>query len=137
MTAAALGSHVALQECYELSRDEKTTSSAQLFACARCFAIVRQAIREDTMTARLEVYVQPRASKTQVAGVHDGRIKIRLAAPPVDGAANAELVSFVASRLGIAKSKVRVVAGEASRRKVVEVEGVDEATLRRQLGIES
>jgi uncharacterized protein (TIGR00251 family) len=89
------------------------------------------------MTARLELYVQPRASKTQLAGMHDGRIKIRLAAPPVDGAANAELVSFVASRLGIAKSKVRVVAGEASRRKIVEVEGVDEATLRRQLGIES
>ena len=88
-------------------------------------------MRKDFMTIRLEVYVQPRASKTEVAGMHDGRIKIRLAAPPVDGAANAELVSFVASRLGIAKSKVRVVAGEASRRKVLEIEGVDAEALTR------
>jgi len=85
--------------------------------------------RKDLVTTRLEVYVQPRASKTEVTGVHDGRIKIRLAAPPVDGAANAELVSFVASRLGVAKSKVRVVAGDASRRKVLEIEGVDEETV--------
>jgi uncharacterized protein (TIGR00251 family) len=80
-----------------------------------------------TSIARLDVYVQPRASKTQIAGRHDGRIKIRLAAPPVDGAANAELGRFIAERLGVAKSKVRVVAGEASRRKVIEIEGVDQA----------
>jgi uncharacterized protein (TIGR00251 family) len=86
------------------------------------------------MTARIEVYVRPRASKTEVAGLHDGRIKIRLAAPPVDGAANAELVNFVAARLGIAKSKVRVVAGESSRRKLLEVEGVDADTLQERLG---
>jgi uncharacterized protein len=77
------------------------------------------------MSARLEVYVQPCASKTEIAGLHDGRVKIRLAARPIDGAANAELISFVAARLGIAKSKVRVVAGESSRRKVLQVEGVD------------
>lgn len=88
------------------------------------------------MTARLELYVQPRASRTEVVGLHDGRLKIRLAAPPVDGAANAELVSFVANRVGVAKSKVRVVAGEASRRKVIEVEGVDEGTLRSRLAID-
>ena len=87
------------------------------------------------MSARIEIYVQPRASKTEVAGLHDGRIKVRLAAPPVDGAANAELVSFIASRLGLAKSKVRVVAGESSRRKVVEVEGVDAQTIEEKLVI--
>jgi uncharacterized protein len=85
------------------------------------------------MTTRLDVYVQPRASKTEVVGMHDGRIKIRLAAPPVDGAANAELVSFVATQLGVAKFKVRVVAGESSRRKVIEVEGADEQKLRKLL----
>ncbi len=82
-----------------------------------------------TRLARLDVYVQPRASKTQIAGMHDGRIKIRLAAPPVDGAANAELTRFVAERLGIAKSKVRVVAGEASRRKVIEIEDAEQAAV--------
>jgi uncharacterized protein len=73
---------------------------------------------------RIEVYVQPRAGKTELAGVHDGRPKIRLAAPPVDGEANAALVEFVARRLNIAKSRVRVVGGLTRRRKVLEVEGV-------------
>lgn len=73
---------------------------------------------------RIEVYVQPRAGKTELAGVHDGRPKIRLAAPPVDGEANAALVEFVARRLNIPKSRVRVVGGLTSRRKVLEVEGV-------------
>ena len=83
--------------------------------------------------ARLDVYVQPRASKTTVAGLHDGAIKIRLAAPPVDGAANAALVEFIASRLGIARARVRIAAGETSRRKVVEIDGVGPALARTTL----
>jgi uncharacterized protein (TIGR00251 family) len=75
-------------------------------------------------SSRIDVYVQPRASRTMLAGTHDGCVKIRLAAPPVDGAANAALVEFVAGQLGIAKSCVRVVAGHSSRRKVVEIDGV-------------
>lgn len=77
-----------------------------------------------TSSVRINVHVQPRASKTAVAGMHDGCVKIRLAAPPVDGAANAALVEFVAERLGIAKSRVRIASGLASRRKTVEVDGV-------------
>jgi hypothetical protein len=77
-----------------------------------------------TASARISIYVQPRASKTTIAGMHDGCVKIRLAAPPVDGAANAALVEFVAEQLRIAKSRVRVVTGLSSRRKVVEVDGV-------------
>lgn len=77
-----------------------------------------------TSASRIDIYVQPRASKTMIAGMHDGCVKVRLAAPPVDGAANAALVEFVAERLGMAKSRVRIVSGQASRRKVVEVDGV-------------
>jgi uncharacterized protein (TIGR00251 family) len=73
---------------------------------------------------RINVYVQPRASKTAVVGKHDGCVKIRLAAPPVDGAANAALVEFIADQLSIAKSRVRIAAGLTSRRKTIEVEGV-------------
>jgi uncharacterized protein (TIGR00251 family) len=73
---------------------------------------------------RVTVYVQPRAAQTAVAGMHGGHVKIRLAAPPVDGAANAALVTFIAERLGITKRQVRVVAGLTSRQKVVEIEGV-------------
>jgi uncharacterized protein (TIGR00251 family) len=77
-----------------------------------------------TSAARISIYVQPRASKTMVAGMHDGCVKVRLAAPPVDGAANAALIEFVAERLGLAKSRVRIISGQTSRRKVVEVDGV-------------
>jgi uncharacterized protein (TIGR00251 family) len=75
-------------------------------------------------SARINIYVQPRASKTVIAGMHDGCVKIRLAAPPVDGAANAALIEFVAEQLGIAKARVRITAGLTSRRKTVEVDGV-------------
>lgn len=84
-------------------------------------------------TVRISVYVQPRASKTQIAGMHDGHIKVRLAAPPVDGAANAALVQFVADKLGVAKSRVRLISGTSSRRKVLEIEGVDEQTVANRL----
>jgi uncharacterized protein (TIGR00251 family) len=72
---------------------------------------------------RLAVYIQPRASKTELAGRHDGSIKIRIASPPVDNAANRELIEFVAERLGMPKGKVRIVSGATSRRKVLEIEG--------------
>jgi len=76
------------------------------------------------VTARLTLHVQPRARRTEVAGLHGDAVKVRLAAPPVDGAANAELVRFVAECLGVPRAAVRVVAGPAARRKVVEVDGV-------------
>jgi uncharacterized protein len=76
-------------------------------------------------SVRIDVYVQPRASRSAITGMHDGAVKIRLAAPPVDGAANTALVEFIAARVGVAKSRVRVVSGQASRRKIVEIDGVD------------
>ena len=83
--------------------------------------------------ARIDVYVQPRASITAVVGHHDGRIKIKLKAPPVDGAANAALVAFVAERLGIPKQRVRLVAGQSSRRKVLEIDGLSVAAVQAAL----
>jgi uncharacterized protein (TIGR00251 family) len=82
-----------------------------------------------SQSTSIGIYVQPRASKTEISGVNDGLIRIRLAAPPVDGAANTALVTFIAERLGIAKSRVRVISGLASRRKVVRVEGMTEAAV--------
>lgn len=76
---------------------------------------------------RIAVHVQPKASRTEIAGTHDGCLKIRLAAPPVDGAANTALIEFIAKRLGIAKSRVRIVSGAASRRKLVEIDAPKEA----------
>lgn len=79
---------------------------------------------------RFEVWVQPRASRTEVAGPHGEAIKIRLAAPPVEGAANAELIAFLARRLGVSKSAVRIVKGERGKNKLVEVAGVSEEQVR-------
>ncbi len=81
------------------------------------------------MALRLEVYVQPRASRTGFAGLHDGVIKIRLAAPPVEDAANRELIAFIAQHLGIPRRYVRIASGAASRRKVLDIEGLSAAQL--------
>lgn len=78
---------------------------------------------------RLEVLVQPRASRTELAGVHDGVLRIRVAAPPVDDAANRALIKFVADRLGVSKRSVRIASGGTSRRKVLEVEGMTREAL--------
>src|SRR5450631_3154151 len=83
---------------------------------------------------RLEVYLQPRASKTELAGMHDGVIKVRIAAPPVENAANRALINFIALQLGIAKRCVRVVSGGASRRKVLEIDGVSADVIAAALG---
>ena len=79
-------------------------------------------------STRIKVYVQPRASKTVIVGMHGDALHVRLAAPPVDNAANDALVALVASCLGIAKRQVRILAGAASRRKTVEIEGVSAET---------
>jgi uncharacterized protein len=75
------------------------------------------------VTGRIDVYVQPRASKSEIVGMHAEALKIRLAAAPVEGAANEALVDLIARRLGLAKNAVRIVAGAHSRRKTVEVAG--------------
>lgn len=84
---------------------------------------------------RLSVRVQPRAARSEIVGEHDGALKVRLAAPPVDGEANRELVRFLGKRLGVAPSLVRVVSGVSGRSKVVEVEGVTTADVERRLGL--
>ena len=76
----------------------------------------------------LSVLVQPRASRTRVVGEHDGLLKIQLAAPPVDGEANAALIEFLAKLLGVPRRQVELVAGDASRRKRLCIHGVDAST---------
>ena len=73
----------------------------------------------------LSLHVQPGAKRTEVAGTHGGALKVRLAAPPVDGKANAELVRFLADAFGVPRRNVAILRGEASRDKVVRVEAGD------------
>lgn len=77
--------------------------------------------------------VQPRASRNAVIGWKDGALKVALTAPPVEGAANAALVALLAEALGLKKRQIAVVAGQASRRKIVAVDAVDEAALKERL----
>jgi len=74
--------------------------------------------------ARLVVHVQPRARRSEAAGRHGDAWKVRLAAPPVDGAANEELVRFLAEQLGVPRRAVRITAGLTARRKTVEIDGL-------------
>lgn len=67
--------------------------------------------------------MQPGAARTQVSGLHDGRLKVRVAARATDGRANAALIEFIAAGLGVAKRDVRIEAGTTSRRKRLQVIG--------------
>ena len=72
----------------------------------------------------LTLHIQPGAKKTEVSGPHGDALKIRLAAPPVDGKANAALIEFLAERLKVPRTRVTLVSGQSSRSKRVAVAGV-------------
>jgi uncharacterized protein (TIGR00251 family) len=91
-------------------------------------------LREEDGALTLELLVQPRASRTGVVGEHGGRLKVQLAAPPVDGEANAALVEFLADRLGVRRAAVVVRRGRGGRRKTVRVAGVAAAAAFQALG---
>ena len=78
----------------------------------------------DELGVTLRLHIQPGAKKTEVAGLHGEALKIRLAAPPVDGKANTCLIEFLARQLGVAKSAVELVSGETSRAKRVRISGI-------------
>lgn len=70
----------------------------------------------------LEILVQPRASRAKLGPMHDGRLKVAVTSPPVDGEANEAVIALFAKALGIPKSAVTIVAGQTSRRKTVKIE---------------
>jgi uncharacterized protein (TIGR00251 family) len=84
---------------------------------------------------QLQVRVQPRAARTEIVGEHGGALKIRVAAPPVDGAANEALIRFLAERLGVARSAVSIGGGASARRKVVLVAGIRLEAAAARLGL--
>lgn len=86
-------------------------------------------------TSRLRIRVQPGARRTEVVGMSDGAVRIRIAAPPADGRANAALVAFLAEALGLRPRQVRLLRGAGGREKLVELERVSsEAALQRLQG---
>ena len=86
-------------------------------------------VQQQNGTVRFRIRVSPRASKNEVGGVHGDALRVRITAPPVDGAANRAIVKLLSKRLGVAKSAVRIVQGQSGRDKLVEVEGVEVSQL--------
>ena len=80
-----------------------------------------------------KVRVVPRASRSEIVGEHDNAIRVRLAAPPVDGAANEELVRTIADAFGVSRSAVQIINGHKSKLKTLKVIGLDPAALTRAL----
>jgi uncharacterized protein (TIGR00251 family) len=80
--------------------------------------------KEAESSATLSVRIQPRASKNEIIRREGGGLKIRLTAPPVDGAANEALVRFLSGELGVARSRVEIVSGHTSRDKIIRIDGL-------------
>ena len=83
----------------------------------------------------LSLYVQPRAARNQIVGLHDGALKLAITAPPVDGQANAAVVAFLADTLSLAKKDIVIRHGQSSRRKQVVVHGLTAAVIRERLAL--
>jgi uncharacterized protein (TIGR00251 family) len=72
----------------------------------------------------IALHCQPGAKKTEVQGEHDGRLKIRLAAPPIEGKANEALIAWLSKTLEIKRSQIELLAGDLSRLKRVKIDGI-------------
>ena len=90
-------------------------------------------VREQNGGVCFDVKVAPRAARAAVGGVHAGALKASLTAPPVDGAANDALITFLADALALPRRNLSIVSGEKSRDKRVRIEGIDEPAARTRL----
>lgn len=70
----------------------------------------------------LRIYVQPRASRDEIVGLHGGSLKVRITAPPVDGKANEHLLKFLAKIFGVARSQITIIAGKQGRHKQLQIQ---------------
>ena len=97
--------------------------------------MAENALRADGKDTLLRVRVQPRASREDIVGLAEGRLRVALTAPPVEGAANDALRRFMAARLGVARGRVTLESGEKSREKTLRVVGMPETAVREALGL--
>ena len=90
-------------------------------------------LRADADGVVLTLHIQPGAKTSEVVGLHGEALKIRLAAPPVDGKANAALLAFLAAKVSVGRTAVQLLSGESSRAKRVRIAGVDVERVRQAL----
>jgi len=86
-------------------------------------------IDEKGSCVTFDVRVVPRSSKSEIVGEHDGALKIKLKSPPVDGAANDELILLLSKELNVSRSAVEIISGQTSKTKRVRIESVDTAQI--------
>ena len=86
-------------------------------------------------TARIAIRVTPRASASKVAGVKEGKLLVRVTAPPAEGKANKAVCEVIAKEVGVSKSQVAVIRGDTSRDKLVEIRGISQSSAEAKLGI--
>ena len=91
-------------------------------------------INERDGTVTLRVRVQPRASRTEIAGEHGGAIKLRVAAPPIEGRANEECRRFLAKLLKVGATSVEIISGDSSRDKVIRIHSISAQRVLEALG---
>jgi uncharacterized protein (TIGR00251 family) len=91
-------------------------------------------LKADSIGVTLTVHVVPRSSRNQIVGAENGALKIKLTAPPVEGAANAALIEFIAEWLSVRRGAVTIISGGQARRKVVRVSGVTAEQVKARLG---
>ncbi len=84
-------------------------------------------ILEKNGAIEIEIRVIPRASKSEVVGEHDGSLKVRISSPPVDGAANAELIKLLAKFFGVAKADIDLISGQTSKTKRIRIANLSKA----------
>lgn len=94
----------------------------------------RSPVSEHRDGSVIELFVQPRAARTELAGRQDDALRLRVTAPPVDGAANAEVLAFLAKQLRVPKSRLELVSGQTGRWKRVLVRGLDPDAVTARLG---
>jgi len=90
-------------------------------------------VKEKQTGLEVPLHVQVRARRDEIAGVHNGALRLRISAPPVDDAANRAIVAFFASLLAIPKSRLQIVSGQKSRDKVLRIEGMTLDELRSRI----
>ncbi len=93
------------------------------------------AIESTSHGCRIHLHVVPRASRTAITGLHDGRVKLAVAAPPVDGEANDAILRFLSKTLGLPRDAVTLGTGATGKRKTIEVEGLSPDEVRAALGV--
>jgi len=89
--------------------------------------------REGKRGVTVPVHVVPRAARNEIVDTHAGALRVRLHAPPVEGAANAALIAFLAKVLQVPQRQVEIIAGLSSRKKVVAISGLPAAVVETRL----